>query len=366
MGDIACSFCSSGDNRVDDKDEPNRKPANTPIRQQETGGYWKKVDERDVWIDHTYDCKCLAEDRSEEQRLICILFPVIIVSFVLAIILILEETPVILSERYDNLDCPKDGNPCTKRINITKDMSAPIYFSYKLVQFWQSHRVYLNSRSANQLDGSVLDSQDCDPSSTLNGKVIYPCGLLPQSIFTDRFFIDVERNGTNKSLCEPASCPRHENDISWDNYWDLFEESGTWERIGTWGGLADSKFNTPNEFPSSDLYTRNSQFLNGTDLQLPYPNNSDLIVWLRTAVKPTFKKPFRVIKDYDLVVGDIVHVNIFQYFNPGVKGEKHFTIETSPGFGPKTALLGAMCLGIGIFSCCMCVFVMCFCDEWTC
>lgn len=351
--DTACSFCPCcGNSAVDNKDKT--KKASGRIRQQTSGGYWKDGE----WVDHTFDCKILAEDIPEEARLVLILVPVMIASLIWAIILFQYETPVIFSERYDNLDCPEDGNPCSKRVEITKNMTAPIYFSYELVNFWQSHRVYLNSRSDYQLEGSVLNTLVCDPSSTLNGKVIYPCGLLPQSVFTDRFFIDVERNGVNQSLCQPSSCPRHEDNITWDDYWNLYEESGTWEQIGTWGGLADSKYKTPNVFPSSELYTRDSPFLNGTNLHLPYPNNSDLIVWLRTAVKPTFKKPFRVIRDYDLMKGDILYVNIFQYFNPGVEGEKHFSIETSPGFGPKTALLGAMCLGIFIFSSCMC-FCMC-------
>jgi len=355
----ACSFCPWCDNGVDQEDddtkEVTKEPANTSIRQQRTGGYYEENGE---WVDNTFDCKCFAERCSEEHRLVSILIPIFIASLISAIRLFNFETPVILSERYDDLDCPTNGNPCIKRIVITKDMTAPIYFTYELVNFWQSHRVYLNSRSDYQLDGDVLNKLECAPSSSLNGKVVYPCGLLPQSVFTDRFFIDVERSGVNHSLCQPSSCPRHEDDISWNNYWDLFEENGTWERIGTWGGLADSKYKTPNDFPSAESYTRNSQFLNGTNLQLPYPTNSDLIVWLRTAVKPTFKKPFRVIKNFDFMVGDILNVNIFQYFNPGVKGEKHFTIETSPGFGPKTALLGAMCLGICIFSCCFLCFVV--------
>jgi len=326
------------------------------IRQQRSGGYRLKDGK---WVDHTFDCRILAEDIPEEARLGLILVPVFIASLILTVILFLYDTPVILSERYDNLNCPEDGSPCSKRIEITKNMTAPIYFSYELVNFWQSHRVYLMSRSDNQLEGSVLNTVVCSPSSTLDDKVIYPCGLLPQSVFTDRFFIDVERNGFNQSLCQPSSCPRHEDDITWDDYWNLFEEDGTWEQIGTWGGLADSRFKTPNVFPSSELWTRDSPFLNGTNLHLPYPNNSDFIVWVRTAVKPTFKKPFRVIRDYDLMEGDILYVNIFQYFDQGVKGEKHFSIETSPGFGPKSAKLGAMCLGICLFSFCVCVVICC-------
>jgi len=338
--------------------ETGNRPRDTKIRQQTLGGFYTVYDRKETWVDHKFCCKFLAEDISEPQRLGFFIFlPIMIISFLLGIILFEYDTPIIYYKRYDHLTCT-NGAPCTLLINVDEDMHAPIYFSYELVNFYQSHRVYLNSKSDDQLRGSVLNGQNCEPSRNLNGKVIYPCGLLPQSIFTDRFFLDVERDGDTRMLCSSIFCPRHESNISWENYWDLFHEDGTWERTGTWGGLSDSKYKTPNEFPSAELYTQNSSFLDGTNLQLPYPDNTDMIVWLHTAVEPTFKKPFRVIKDFDILKGDTVHVNFYHYFNPGEKGEKYFYLETSPGFGPQTRFLGAMCLSIGIFCLCMLAFVM--------
>jgi hypothetical protein len=280
-----------------------------------------------------------------------------VISFVLAIILF-QDLPVVYSKRYDNVSsCVYGNEPCTLIISVDKKMPAPIYFSYQLVNFYQSHRVYLNSRSNEQLRGDVLNSEGCSPSSTFNGKIIYPCGLLPQSIFTDRFFIDVERDGTTTKLCSPSSCPRYEHNISWPDYWDLFHEDGTWERTGAWGGLADSKYELPDEFPSAVLYTRKSPFLNSTNLQLPNPSNPDMIVWLRTAVGQTFKKPYRVIKDYDLLEGDKVYVHYFDYFFAGEKAEKYFYLESLPGLGLHSMLIGCMCLAIGFFSLCMFPFI---------
>jgi len=310
------------------------------------------------WVDHTFSCRCLAEV-SEKKRLgYFILMPVMLISLIFGVRLFLFDTPVVYSRRYDDLKCPASGAPCTIVIDVEKNMLPPIYFNYQLVNFYQSHRVYLNSKSDDQLKGSVLNTQSCNPSRSLNGLPIYPCGLLPQSIFTDRFFIDVERGNVTKYLCLETSCPRNERNISWENYWDLFAEEGTWERTGTWGGVADSKFMIPDTFPSADSYTRDSLFLNDTKLQLPYPDNSDMIVWLRTAPRTTFKKPFRVIKNYGLFKGDTLHVHFFNYFNPGELGMKYFSLETSPGYGTKTTLLGALCLGIGIGSSCMFTFVM--------
>jgi len=350
--DSGCSLCPCY-SQNNNAEEVDKRPAATPLRQQRTGGYLKKYPEKMEWIDHTFSCKRLAEC-SEEKRLGYFIFlPIMILSFIFGGLLLQNESPVVISRRYDDLNC--SGNPCNISILLDRDMPAPIYFNYKLVNFYQSHRVYLNSKGDQQLMDSVLNTEGCSPSKTFNGLVIYPCGLLPQSIFTDRFFIDVERNGTTISLC--PECPRNESDISWGEYWDLFEANQTWEPTGTWGGLADSKFkNNLNQDPAT--YTRDSQFLEDTELQLPYPENSDLIVWLRTATKPTFKKPFRVIRDYDLQKGDIVNVYYFQYFAPGGKGKKYFTLETAPGLGITTVVLAGQCLAIGIFSFCMIGFLV--------
>jgi len=316
------------------------------------------------WIDDTFSCRyCSEESISTEKKLgYLIFFPIMMASFSLGIILLGYEDPIVLVERYDDLECPP-GYPCTMVIDLEEDMQAPIYFNYKLVNFYQSHRVYLNSKSDDQLKGSVLNTEDCNPLRNLDGLVIYPCGLLPQSIFTDRFYIEVERQGNTVSLCPAESCPKTEADISWENWWDIWDANGTWERTGTWGGLADSKFKVPNEFPSGG-YTRRSPFLDivnaehETNFTLPLPDNSDLIVWMRTAQSPNFKKPFRVIRDYDLLKGDILHVGIYNYYEPGDKGEKYFYIETSPGLGSTTMILGSLCTGIGMFSCCICAFVL--------
>jgi len=350
-----CCCCSCCKNNAE-KLETN-KPLDTCLRQQRYGGYRRKGN----WIDDTFSCwYCSEESISTEKKLgYLIFFPIMMVSFSLGILLLEYENAIVLVERYDNLKCPP-GSPCTVVINLEEDMPAPIYFNYELVNFYQSHRVYLNSKSDDQLKGSVLNTQNCNPLKNLDGLAIYPCGLLPQSIFTDRFFIDVEREGITTSLCPAESCPKVEADISWENYWDMWNASGTWERTGTWGGLADTKFKVPNDFPPGG-YTRRSPFLdelNKTNFLLPLPDNSDLMVWLRTAVQPTFKKPFRVIRDYDLLKDDTLHVSVYNYFDMTEQGEKYFYIETSPGFGSTTLLLGSLCIGIGMFSCCMCLFVL--------
>ena len=59
--------------------------------------------------------------------------------------------------RYDNnIDCKVNGTPCTLTLTIPSTMKGPVYFYYKLENFYQNHRRYVKSRNDDQLAGKVL------------------------------------------------------------------------------------------------------------------------------------------------------------------------------------------------------------------
>ena len=93
-------------------------------------------------------------------------------------------------------------------------MSHPVYFYYQLNNFYQNHRIYVKSKSADQLDGSNLSiddvNSDCYPIVTMNdlGRtkellaltssyladnynsttvVANPCGLIAKTFFNDSY-----------------------------------------------------------------------------------------------------------------------------------------------------------------------------------
>ncbi len=76
---------------------------------------------------------------------------------------------------------------CTITINVTKDMSPPVYVYYELDNFYQNHRRYVKSRSDAQLKGGAnfpnAPTTDCDPLKEINGKKLWPCGLIANSMF---------------------------------------------------------------------------------------------------------------------------------------------------------------------------------------
>jgi len=321
----------------------SKKPGGS-YQQQEAGGYTVTDEHGTHWVDSPCMCQRLS-NMSERKKLLFIFLLVSVLSFSLGFGLANQETRKSIAGSYE---C--NVTPCNFTLDVIEDLKAPVRFNYKLVNFWQSHRVYLNSKSDDQLKGSVTTTSGCSPTSKMDGLPIYPCGLLPQSIFTDRFTVDVLRDDTVIELC--PSCPKNDSeDDFYSNYWDSFHDDGNWTQIGTWGGLADTKFVTPNVVDNSSI-TRNSVFLNGTNLELPYPGNSDMIVWLHPATKETFMKPHREI-NFDLLAGDTLLVTAFDYYDAGEKGEKYVVFESTPRLGPSSPAHSGCCFAIGFFSLCI-------------
>eukprot|EP00697_Spironema_sp_BW2_P007672 gnl/Spiro4/22022_TR10826_c0_g1_i1.p1 gnl/Spiro4/22022_TR10826_c0_g1~~gnl/Spiro4/22022_TR10826_c0_g1_i1.p1 ORF type:complete len:426 (+),score=116.20 gnl/Spiro4/22022_TR10826_c0_g1_i1:89-1279(+) len=112
--------------------------------------------------------------------------------------------------RYDDLKGCHMGATCS--ISLANQSFArslwtgPVYVYYQLENFYQNHRQYVHSRSPKQLAGDFtyhknpepgedVDSfSECKPLECKEGtggdnqppcEVLYPCGLIAQSFFTD-------------------------------------------------------------------------------------------------------------------------------------------------------------------------------------
>lgn len=81
-----------------------------------------------------------------------------------------------------------NGTHCNIQFQLPADLSQSVLLYYKLTNFFQNHRRYVQSLDTDQLKGkavrsSDLDSSTCKPLSTIDGKPIYPCGLIANSLF---------------------------------------------------------------------------------------------------------------------------------------------------------------------------------------
>lgn len=200
---------------------------------------------------------------------------------------------------------------CTRYLKVQKHMKAPIYIYYQLDNYYQNHRRYVKSRSDQQLLHGLKynDTSSCRPEEHDNGLPIVPCGLIAWSLFNDTYSFT---HGTKELKV-------NRKNIAW------------------WSDR-DHKF-------GKQVYPFN--FQNGTfvgggklDPSIPLSDQEDLIVWMRTAALPSFRKLYGRIEE-DLETDDVVVVNLFNNYNTySFGGKKTLVLSTSSWLGGRNNFLG--------------------------
>lgn len=195
---------------------------------------------------------------------------------------------------------------CTIGLNIEKNVTAPAYFYYGLVNFYQNSRTYVTSRSDEQLRGTNnANTGTCDPLEKDNGTVLVPCGLIANSRFNDTF-----------TLCRDLQCTDRVRLNSSGIAWNI---------------------DRTKRFIGSDNYT---------DAQNALIRSEDFMVWMRLAAYRNWKKLYRII-DEDLPAGKY-YVRIDANFPvESFDGEKFFFLSETAWFGGPNKPLGISYLTVG-------------------
>ncbi|KAG8904710.1 hypothetical protein FRB99_001296 [Tulasnella sp. 403] len=218
---------------------------------------------------------------------------------------------------------------CTIRFDVPADLKPPVFVYYKLTSFHQNHRRYVQSMDTDQLKGKApnadsLNGGNCKPLDSRDGKAIYPCGLIANSIFNDTI--------NNPSLLDGSGNPTTVYN---------FTAKGI-----AWPGEAK-------KYSSQPGYASLSEILPPPNWMARYPDNyteqnpppnlhedEHFQNWMRTAGLPTFSKLYGR-NDNETLEKGTYQVTIFTNFP--VKpfgGTKSLIISTVSWIGGKNPFLG--------------------------
>ncbi|KAI1350284.1 CDC50 family protein [Xylaria sp. FL0043] len=235
---------------------------------------------------------------------------------------------------------------CSLQFEIVQELSAPVRVYYRLDNFYQNHRRYVNSFNPDQLlaksvSTSTLENSNCAPLATeevdedgeKKVRQIYPCGLIANSLFNDTIGPPV-RVGVDGSEAE-RTYNWSEQGIAWRSDMDLYENltnpdydliipPPNWRKRYPGGRYSE-------QHPPPDIKT-----------------DEHFISWMRTAALPSFFKPWAF--GNETLAAGTYQISIVDNFNmTEYKGRKSIVITTTGPLGGKNDLPGILWLALAGF-----------------
>ncbi|EMR09767.1 hypothetical protein PNEG_01951 [Pneumocystis murina B123] len=238
---------------------------------------------------------------------------------------------------------------CLIRFEIPIDLNPPVFLYYRLTNFYQNHRRYVKSFSRDQMMGraktaaELRSSDDCSPLSVSdNGKPIYPCGLIANSMFNDTISQPKRLASLSGEVLEPYFMTN--KGISWLSDKNIYRKTS---------------YRPSDVSPPPNWVLRYPNGYNETN----FPNIHDweeFHVWMKTAGLPTFEK-LSLRNDTGIMKAGAYEIEVVMHF-PVTKynGSKTIIISTRSFIGGRNLFFsiayiisGALSFIIGsFFTCC--------------
>lgn len=241
---------------------------------------------------------------------------------------------------------------CKLTFTIPESMGPPVFLYYRLNNFYQNHRRYVQSMYLEQMQGKYVDNatiqkSTCSPLTTdpETKKAYYPCGLIANSLFNDTIHSPVQVGTVNTN----TEYTMTKKGIAWSSDKEIIKTTQykNWEVV--------PPPNWREKYP--DGYTDGN----------PIPDlggDEDYMVWMRTAALPTFSKLSRrndttamQSGHYQLSIEDSMFGNISTNVlsaNRGIEfpvteygGEKWILLSTRTAVGGRNPSMGIAYVVVG-------------------
>lgn len=245
----------------------------------------------------------------------------------------------------------QDNVTCKLTFSIPESMGPPVFMYYRLNNFYQNHRRYVQSMDLDQLQGKPVDNKTiqkgtCEPLTVDpdTQKAYYPCGLIANSMFNDSISSPVQVGSVNGE----TEYTMTKEGIAWASDKEIIKTT----KYKPWQVVPPR--NWRNRFPNG--YDEQNMPDLGTD--------EDFMVWMRTAALPAFSKLSRrndttamESGHYQLVIEDrtFEHISasvLLAKRSPGFPvteygGEKWILISTRTAIGGKNPFMGIAYVVVG-------------------